>query len=222
MWKTCVYMAHTYANLNFHKYEQNKYLYMKTYICVFYSMWIFTYVYLHVEYSRMHLCLCTTEMCIHIFIYICYYMCNLYGSNCMQICLHKLHVCLSVCMYACMYVCICLCAFCMPAHEKLHVCTKMWWERIVLIYLCVPMRVSGFEDIGQQIDTFLHFFLNRWPFTCASMHVDIKISKAIWPAQPPVNLSEKGFGANQAIAWDLPKPKPSFDNKMFSIIAGCV
>ena len=130
-------------------------------------------------------------------------------------------------MHACMYVCVCV--LFVGLDMKSYMCVKkMWWERIVLIYLCVPMRVSGFEDIGQQIDThlciltFLHFFLNRWPFTCASMHVDIKISKSIRPAQPSVNLSEKGFGANQAIAWDLPKPKPSFDNKMFSIIAGCV
>ena len=124
---------------------------------------------------------------VHTYIYIYATTCAIYTGLivCKYVCINYMSVCLSVCMYACMYVCMCLCAFCMPAHEKLHVCTKMWWERIVLIYLCVPMRVSGFEDIGQQIDThlciltFLHFFLNRWPFTCASMHVDIKISKAI-------------------------------------------
>ena len=206
--------------------KTNIYTWKRTYVC--FTACEYLRMYIYTSNTRVCICACVQQKCAYIYLYICYYMCNLYGSNCMQICLHKLHVCLSVCMYVCMYVCMCLCAFCMPAHEKLHVCTKMWWERIVLIYLCVPMRVSGFEDIGQQIDThlciltFLHFFLNRWPFTCASMHVDIKISNAIWPAQPSVNLSEKGFGANQAIAWDLPKPKPSFDNKMFSIIAGCV
>ena len=147
MWKTGVYMAHTYANLNFHKYEQNKYLYMKTYICVFYSMWIFTYVYLHVEYSRMHLCLCTTEMCIHIFIYIYATTCAIYTGLivCKYVCINYMSVCLSVCMHACMYVCVCVPFVCL--HMKSYMCvqkcggSELFWYTYVFRCACQDLKI---------------------------------------------------------------------------------
>ena len=118
-------MAHTYANLNFHKYATKQIcIHENVHMCVLQHVNIYVCIFTRRILAHASVPVCNRN--VHTYIYIYATTCAIYTGLivCKYVCINYMSVCLSVCMHACMYVCMCLCAFCRPAHEKLHVCKK--------------------------------------------------------------------------------------------------
>ena len=132
----------------------------------------YLHMYIYTSNTRVCICACVQQKCAYIYIYattcaiyrgliVCKYLCINYMSVCLSVCLPAcLLAWLAGCLSVCLSVCMRLCAFCMPAHEELHVCKKnVVGGNCFDIPMCSYARVRIWRYWPTDRYTFMHTHL---------------------------------------------------------------